>query len=84
MLTYIFVWFAGVIFSTYIAANVFMGASVPLFFELACEVTYPVAEGVTNLVLTLVNNIAGLIFLLIPLIPNIGMLDYIILMYVLL
>ena len=49
-----------------------MNAATPLFFETACEVTYPVAEGVTNLVLTLVNNIFGLIFLLIQMIPNIG------------
>ena len=52
--------------------NVLMNSTVPLFFETACEVTYPVAEGVTNLVLTLANNIAGLVFLLIQMIPHIG------------
>ncbi|XP_052804242.1 solute carrier family 49 member 4 homolog isoform X2 [Mya arenaria] len=62
----------GVLFSTYIIANLLMGASVPLFFEMACEVTYPIAEGITNLVLTLLNNIAGLLFLLVQLVPNIG------------
>ena len=49
-----------------------MYATVPLFFETACEVTYPVAEGVTTLVLTLLNNIFGLIFLFIQMIPHIG------------
>lgn len=58
-----------VIYSTYISANFFLGGASPLFFEMACEVTYPVAEGVTNLVLTLVNNIAGLLFLLVQLLP---------------
>jgi len=39
---------------------------------MACETTYPVGEGITNLVLTLVNNIGGGIFLLIQMVPNIG------------
>lgn len=59
----------GVIYASYISANLFMGGASPLFFEMACEVTYPVAEGVTTLVLTLVNNIAGLLFLLVQLLP---------------
>ncbi|XP_052254255.1 solute carrier family 49 member 4 homolog isoform X2 [Dreissena polymorpha] len=63
---------AVVLYSTYIIANLLLGASSPLFFEMACEVTYPIAEGITNLVLTLVNNIAGLVFLFVQLIPNIG------------
>lgn len=63
---------SGVIFASYIAGSLFLGAASPLFYEMACEVTYPVAEGVTNLVLTLVNNIAGLLFLLVQLVPNIG------------
>ena len=49
-----------------------MNAATPLFYETGCEVAYPVAEGVANLVLTLVNNLFGLVFLLIQMIPNIG------------
>lgn len=49
-----------------------LGSTSPLYFEMACEVTYPVAEGVTNLVLTLLNNIGGLVFLIVLMIPNIG------------
>ena len=64
--------FEGMIFATYISGNLFLGAASPLFFEMACEVTYPVAEGVTTLVLTLINNIAGLVFLLIQVVPGIG------------
>ncbi|XP_052254258.1 solute carrier family 49 member 4-like isoform X2 [Dreissena polymorpha] len=63
---------AVVLYSTYIIANLLLEASSPLFFEMACEVTYPIAEGITNLVLTLVNSIAGLLFLFVQLIPNIG------------
>lgn len=61
-----------ILYISYIMGNVIMYSTIPLFFETACEVTYPVAEGVTNLVLTLANNIAGLIFLLIQMIPHIG------------
>ena len=63
---------SAIIFASYIAGNVFMNAATPLFYETACEVSYPVAEGVTNLVLTLFNNIFGLLFLLVQMIPNIG------------
>ena len=48
-----------------------MGA-VPLFFELTCESTYPIAEGVTNGFLTWLNNIPGLILLLVLMVPSIG------------
>ena len=38
----------------------------PLFFELSVDVVFPIAEGLTTTLLTLLNNIAGLIFLLLP------------------
>ena len=53
-----------------------LGSTSPLYFEMACEVTYPVAEGVTNLVLTLLNNIGGLVFLIVLMIPNIGKISF--------
>ena len=55
-----------------ITAGGFVGAATPLFFEIACELSYPVAEGLTNGVLTLLNNISGLIFLFMMMVPNIG------------
>jgi len=55
-----------------ILGTLVMKATPPLYFETACEATYPVSEGVTNLILTLVNNIAGLIFLFVQMIPDIG------------
>lgn len=60
------------LYAAIILATLLLNASVPLYFEMACEATYPVAEGITNFVLTLVNNIGGLVFLLVNMIPNIG------------
>ena len=48
---------------TTILGTVCVKWGIPLFFELACENCYPIAEGVTNEFLTLLNNIAGLIVL---------------------
>ncbi|XP_062589232.1 solute carrier family 49 member 4-like [Saccostrea cucullata] len=47
-------------------------ASTPLYFEMACEVCYPVAEGLTNVLLTILVNLSSFIFLLLHMIPNIG------------
>ncbi|XP_076456105.1 solute carrier family 49 member 4-like [Babylonia areolata] len=47
-------------------------ASTPLMFELVCEAVYPAGEGTANGVLTLMNNVAGGVFLLMMMAPNIG------------
>lgn len=52
--------------------GIFINGGIPLFFEIACEASYPVAEGVTGGLLTLLNNIVGICFLCVLLIPNIG------------
>jgi hypothetical protein len=54
--------------------GIFINGGIPLFFEIACEASYPVAEGVTGGLLTLLNNIVGICFLCVLLIPNIGIL----------
>ena len=41
----------------------FLGATGPLFYELSVELTYPMSEGTSAGLLTLVNNIACLVFL---------------------
>ena len=41
-------------------------AVTPLFYELAVEATYPVAEGLTTTALTLLQNVACGLFLLQP------------------
>ncbi|XP_060078842.1 solute carrier family 49 member 4 homolog [Ylistrum balloti] len=47
-------------------------ATTPVYFEMACETTYPVAEGITNFVLTLVNNVVSVAFLAVQTIPSVG------------
>ncbi len=47
-------------------------APTVLFYELGCDVAYPVSETLANVCMTTANNIAGLIFLLILMIPNIA------------
>lgn len=60
------------LFVAAILASIFVNSGVALFYELACETCYPVAEGIIGGFLTLINNIVGIIFLLLLYIPNIG------------
>ncbi|XP_067687119.1 solute carrier family 49 member 4 homolog [Haliotis asinina] len=64
-----------------ILMGVFISASIPLFYELGCEASYPIAEGVTVGVLTLANNLTGVVFLSVMQIPGIGVgwMDWVIL-----
>jgi len=55
-----------------ILIGVFINGGIPLFYEISCEASYPVSEGVTGGVMTLVNNFVGVCFLCIMLIKNIG------------
>ena len=50
----------------------FVNGSIPLLYELACEASYPVAEGVTGGFVTLLTNVVGMFFLFALLIPDIG------------
>ena len=56
-----------VLYVTNIVGGAAIGGAPPLLYELVCESTFPIAEGITNLFMTCLNNMAGLIFLLIPL-----------------
>ena len=47
-------------------------ASIPVVIEMACEVSYPVAEGLTAGFLMMIINFTATVFLLINLIPDIG------------
>lgn len=60
------------LYSSVILASTLIATVTPLYFEMACEATYPIAEGTTNLALTFMNNIVGFIFLLIQMVPGIG------------
>jgi FLVCR family MFS transporter len=49
-----------------------LNGTIGLFYELAVETTYPVAEGITTGLLTTTNNVIGILFLLAPEVPDIG------------
>ncbi|XP_041371393.1 solute carrier family 49 member 4 homolog isoform X2 [Gigantopelta aegis] len=77
-----FTWFAlacaaivpsstAILYVTVIIGMTAVNAAVPLIFEMSCELTYPIGEGTTNGVLTTVNNLGGLIFLGVLMIPDI-------------
>ena len=67
-----FVWPAVSLYISTVVVAVTALAPVPLFFELAAEMCYPVAEGVTVMVLATTNNATGIVFFLILQIPGIG------------
>ncbi|XP_060587765.1 solute carrier family 49 member 4-like [Ruditapes philippinarum] len=52
--------------------GIFINGTVPLFYEISAEASYPVAEGVTGGFYTLVNNVGGVILLSLVSVPNIG------------
>ncbi|XP_052078010.1 solute carrier family 49 member 4-like [Mytilus californianus] len=55
-----------------ILGTICLQAASPLYFEMACEVCYPVSEGLTNVFLTTMCNVGSFIFLLLQMIPSIG------------
>ncbi|XP_052806508.1 solute carrier family 49 member 4 homolog [Mya arenaria] len=60
------------LYTSCILIGVFINGGVPLFYEITCEASYPVAEGVTSGVMTLVNGIFGILFLFIMYIKDVG------------
>ena len=62
-----------VLFITCILGGFFTNGSIPLFFEMAVETAYPVAEGITSGFLTVSANILQLVFYIFPMIPNFGL-----------
>ncbi|XP_077993120.1 solute carrier family 49 member 4 homolog [Glandiceps talaboti] len=49
-----------------------INGAIPLFYEAAVESTYPIAEGITTITMTWLNNLFGLIFFAILMIPSTG------------
>ena len=60
------------LYAASVIAGTFINATIPLFFELSCEASYPVAEGLTGAFLTFFQNLVGIFFLLLLFIPSIG------------
>jgi len=78
-----FLWFAllclriityskGSLYQAAIFGGFFISGTIPIFYELTIEQTYPVAEGTTTGLLTLINNIVTVLFLVVLIIPNVG------------
>lgn len=57
---------------TSVVGGLCLNGSIPLFFELAVESSYPVAEGINTGAMTFSNNLYCTIFLSLPLIPKVG------------
>ncbi|VDI58584.1 MFS transporter, FLVCR family, disrupted in renal carcinoma protein 2 [Mytilus galloprovincialis] len=55
-----------------IAGGIFLNGTIPLFYELSCETSYPIAEGITGAFSTMLDSIFGVLFLFVLQIPNIG------------
>lgn len=60
------------IYTAAICQGLFNNGAIPLYYELAMETTYPMAEVVTSAMMTIIYNIIPLIFLLLFWIPGIG------------
>jgi len=61
-----------VMYVTSITGSTCVNAAIPLFFELAVEGTYPIAEGLTTTGLTLLQNAPAGLFLVLPMVPGLG------------
>lgn len=46
--------------------GLFLNSTIPLYYELALDVTYPIPEGTSVIVMTIMNNVGCLIFLGVP------------------
>lgn len=62
-----------ILYSTCIIQGFFLNGAIPLYFELAMETTYPITETMTSGIMNLTYNIIPLFFLLVFLIPNVGL-----------
>ncbi|XP_074653318.1 solute carrier family 49 member 4 homolog isoform X2 [Tubulanus polymorphus] len=63
---------SGELYTSIIVGGLLIYTCIALFFEMACESAYPIAESVISGMFALLNNICGVTFLLLFYIPNIG------------
>ena len=75
----VFLCISGALYKSSILGGFFVSGTIPLFYELTVESTYPVAEGITTGALTIINNSFTVIFLVILMIPGVGKNAFIIL-----
>ncbi len=60
------------LYTSVILTGIFVNGAIPLFYELSCEMCYPVAEGITGGYLTFLNNFVGIVLLFMFYINHIG------------
>ena len=60
------------LYTTSIGTALCVQSAAPLYYECAVEAAYPIAEGLVTTVLTVASNVATLIFLLVPALPQLG------------
>eukprot|EP00048_Salpingoeca_helianthica_P006651 m.101062 g.101062 ORF g.101062 m.101062 type:complete len:462 (-) comp14085_c1_seq1:34-1419(-) len=59
-------------YASTIIGGLLVASSPPLYYELAVETVYPIAEGLTTGWVTAMNNIACGVFLILPYLPSLG------------
>lgn len=57
----------GLVYVLFSLSGFFLNGTIPLFYELGVELTYPVAEGITSGSVMFFNNFLQSIFLVVPL-----------------
>lgn len=72
------------IYISTIIGGMLINGSLPLVFEMGSELAFPVSEGIVGGLLTCLINLSGIIFLLVLLIPDIGMLTFFIIAFMML
>ncbi len=61
------------LYAASILGGLFLNGTVALFYELGVETTFPIAEGLTTGVMTTMNNLGCVVFLILPEIPGLGL-----------
>lgn len=61
-----------ILYATSIMGGLLVNGQIPLFYEAGVEVMYPVEEGTSTVILTIVNNLGAGVFLIVPMITPIG------------
>eukprot|EP00057_Strongylocentrotus_purpuratus_P004747 XP_003729358.1 PREDICTED: disrupted in renal carcinoma protein 2 homolog [Strongylocentrotus purpuratus] len=51
--------------------GLFLNSTIPLFFEITVESAFPIGEETTTILMTWLNNLFALFFLILPMIPSI-------------
>ncbi len=67
-----FLFISASLYVSVIFLAIIINSTIPLYFEVTVEGTYPVAEGITAMIMTWLNNFYGLLFLLVMLDNSIG------------